>query len=303
MKRMPIFLVLIPLLFAGGTANWPAGWTELEERQSVGIVDAAHYCVSTLGYDFGLTVEAGDGEYVIDGDYSGAYAGQDHFVPQFDNTITISNANRDSFDWRSHQNAINAVVVHGERLENIFYFVPPAWTATRLYPNTSDTTNAVGQISRISFCWRGSGEDGQGSCYQDESAWAANDDASGEIRYTKGNWATYVAYKGEEEIVTLFAERTRPVGMAILSAPLDGEVTITIHLNEGYFFYYDLEDALGDNNLKVQGYKKVPNEEPDLNLFEWVKMIPVGSRTGAITVPEVKFYGIHIDLAKKIPCG
>jgi hypothetical protein len=297
MKKLPILLVL-PLLFAGGTATWPAGWAELEARRSVGIVDAAHYCVSTLGYDFGLLVEAGEG-----GDYSGAYAGQGIYDLEFDNIITISNASRYSFDWSSSPNAINAVVVQGGPRDNIFYYLPPKRVGAGLYSNFIDKDNPGGQINQIAFCWKATGDNGAEVCYQDGTAWAANGDAPGEIRSaTKGDLATHVAYTGEEKTVTLFADRTQPVGTATLSAPSGGEVIINIQLNDGFIFYFDLDDKLEDNNLKVQDYKKVPSEGTNLNLFEWVERIPVGSRTGSITVPENKFYSIHLDLAAKIPC-
>jgi hypothetical protein len=80
-------------------------------------------------------------------------------------------------------------------------------------------------------------------------------------------------------------------------------VTITIALTNTFIFYYNLNDDLEDNNLKVQDYDKAPpNKNPKIGKFEWKTMIPVGETTGSISVPANNYYGVHLDLAYEVPC-
>ena len=296
MTKLPAFIIFA-LLLGSVTIPLDQDRMELETRLRLESGDAAHYCISSLGYDFGLKIEAWDG------DYSGAYDGQGSFDPGFTNTITISKANGYSFDWESSPNAINAVVVQGGLQDNIFYYIPDRQAGTRLYPNFVDKTSQDQHISQIYFCWRETGEDGEDECYQEETAWAANGDTQGDLLYTtKRNPATYVAYAGEVKTVNVYAGQAQPAGVATFSAPVHGEVRINIKLHQGYIFYYDLDDQLEDDNLAVQVYEDAPSGSPDPGLFEWKKMIPVGRTTGSIIVPADNFYGVHIDLARKVTC-
>jgi hypothetical protein len=134
-------------------------------------------------------------------------------------------------------------------------------------------------------------------CYvfDGETAWAANGDKPLELRYTKrGNWATYVKYEGAKT-TTLFAGQTIDVGSVGFSAPVDGNVTITVELNDPWEF----EDVL--ENLKVQDYKKAPSGNPEPGLFAHKKTCDAASSSCSIVVPVNNFYGVHVNVGQWIP--
>jgi hypothetical protein len=100
--------------------------------------------------------------------------------------------------------------------------------------------------------------------FKGETAWAANGNKPGELRYTtKGNWATYVAYA--EKTTTLFAGQTIPVGTVAFSGVVDGKVTITVTMSAPWEFEEVAE------NLKVQDYKYAPSGNPSPGLFDHKK--------------------------------
>jgi hypothetical protein len=121
--------------------------------------------------------------------------------------------------------------------------------------------------------------------WQDETAWATGD------RYVeKGDWATYVKYEGEAKAVTLYAGQWMNAGTVTFSGPVDGWVTITISL-DGWSFADDRE------NIKVQDYAEAPSGKPSPGRFEYKTTAPPAT----ISVPENDFYGVHVDLERKVP--
>ena len=124
----------------------------------------------------------------------------------------------------------------------------------------------------------------------DNTAWAANGDQPGELRYQKpGNWATYVEYKGERRTVTLFAGQTVDIGTVTFSAPDDGFVTITIELNEFGAFQNVAE------NVKIQDYRRAPSGNPSPGGFDHKADVDANEKTFSIVVPENNYYGVHVD--------
>jgi hypothetical protein len=154
-------------------------------------------------------------------------------------------------------------------------------------------------ISHASFCWD---LQDQGLCYQDETAWAVGADYNDK----GGNWAMYVGYDGTEKTVDIRADGGDGVGMVAgtvtFSEAVDGEVTITIELADGWIFYYDLNDDEEDNNIKVQDYANAPKGNPKVGKFDWKAMALVGSTSYTITVDQNNYYGVHLDLAYEVPC-
>lgn len=132
-----------------------------------------------------------------------------------------------------------------------------------------------------------------GECWEGETAWAANGDTPGFLRYTpRGNWATYVAYANAEKTVTLFADQTINAGTVTFSAPdADGKVTITIGINAGWRIE-DIEEA-----VQIQGYAFAPIGNPSPGLFTTYKG---GELT--VTVDQFAFYGVHVNVEQLVPC-
>jgi hypothetical protein len=123
----------------------------------------------------------------------------------------------------------------------------------------------------------------------DETAWAANGDTPGELRYVnQGNWATYVEYHGVEKTVTLFAGQNINIGTVTFSAPSNGKVTITIDLNDAGDFYEET-----DHNVKIQDYSVAPSGNPAPGQFDH-KGLGTG-KSFSIEVPENNYYGVHVD--------
>jgi hypothetical protein len=117
-----------------------------------------------------------------------------------------------------------------------------------------------------------------------ETAWA-----DGPRYVDQGNWATYTFYEEDSGFgVPLKAGQTMEAGTVQFSEPVNGEVTITIELNEGWRFKDVTE------NVKIQDYATAPAGNPSPGLFAWK-----GNATGSpfsITVSENNFYGVHVDV-------
>jgi hypothetical protein len=109
-------------------------------------------------------------------------------------------------------------------------------------------------------------------------------------RYTaKGNWATYTAYDNVPKTVILFAGQTKEAGTVSFSAPVSNKVTITVSLNRGWFFEPSPE------NVKIQDYNTVPPaRNPSPGQFVWKGNAMY--HCFSLTVPQNKFYGVHVDL-------
>lgn len=133
--------------------------------------------------------------------------------------------------------------------------------------------------------------------FQGETAWAANGNTPGELRYNSrsANWATYVQYLNVAKCTTLFAGQTIDVGEVCFSAPVSGSVTITVTLDSPWEF----EDVA--ENLKVQDYAKAPSGNPSPGLFAYKTTCDSAFSTCSITVPVNKFYGVHVSVGQWIP--
>jgi hypothetical protein len=130
-------------------------------------------------------------------------------------------------------------------------------------------------------------------CFNGETAWAANGNAPGSLRYTnRGNWATYVAYA--EKTVNVYAGQNILAGTATFGPNVDGMVKITIALDGATFD----EDA--GESLKIQDYAKAPSGNPAPGLFAH-KFSATGT-AAEVWVPANHFYGVHIDALVKVEC-
>lgn len=131
--------------------------------------------------------------------------------------------------------------------------------------------------------------------FQGETAWAANGNVAGDLRYTpRGNWATYVAGSDTAKTTTLFAGQTIDVGRVTFT-PLNGDTRIDVALSGAWEFEEVAE------NLKVAVYATAPSGNPEPGLFPYKKTCEVASNTCSITVPKSNFYGVHVNVGQWIP--
>lgn len=304
---MALMLVVTGVLAATGLGVSPTEFSNMD------IGDAAHYCVTTLGYDWGLKIEVSKSpgaDKDLTGSYKGEYDSKGMLHEDFDNEITLSNATRTSFNWTSDPYAISAVVVQGSTMDNVFFYALPnnetyagytsygeaVWGDDGLYPYDSDS-NKRDFISQLNFCWNKTNENGDEECYADETAWAYGPDY-----IDAEQWAMYVPYSIEGLSVALMAGQHIDAGIVTFSAPVDGWVTITINLDNNFVFYYDLGDEELDDNLKVQDYEFPPEGNPAIGHFDWKVAVPGGSTTAEIIVPANNYYGVHLDVAQLVDC-
>lgn len=125
-------------------------------------------------------------------------------------------------------------------------------------------------------------------CYkwENETAWAAG------TRYVeKGNWATYTTYEADSTVI-LYAGQKMNAGTVDFSSPDEnGYITITITLTGDWKFA-----PVGDN-VKIQDYDSTPPaDNPDPGHFAWKGTVDPSESSFSITVPENKFYGVHVDV-------
>lgn len=116
-----------------------------------------------------------------------------------------------------------------------------------------------------------------------ETAWVAG------TRYVeKGNWATYTEYV-PNTTVNIYAGQHNLAGTAHFSAVVNGEVTITFSLVDGWIFN-EVEES-----LKIMPYWDTPpakNPAPGQFTYKY----DATGNTYTVTVPEAMYYGIHLDL-------
>jgi hypothetical protein len=292
-------LVLVALLAFSGVVMaydvpdyWPATGTE-------GVIPTVvdPWAAGDAKVECGRAGSTADFAYKVDNSaVNGTYPTGDG------NVITISNSDSVFFDWASNW-PVDMVIVKASNAANLFDYTN-AYLDTDVYSVVKDaavydadgnmiTAPTFYNVSHVTFCYNE-----PGMCYEEETAWAEGD------RYVKkGNWAMYVEYE-DGLVVDLIADYTNYVdaGDVTFTDNGDGTVTIDIVLTGGAIFYYDMNDPLYDNNLKVQGYASAPNKTPSPGLFAWKTRIEPGSTTGSIVVPVSNFYGVHVDLALPVPC-
>lgn len=120
-------------------------------------------------------------------------------------------------------------------------------------------------------------------CSGSETAWSTGP------RFTlKGNWATYTPYVDMEQTVIIYAGQHINVGTAHFSAMANGEVTITIDLDNGWRFN-DVSES-----LKINTYSSAPSGNPAPGRFLY-KFDATGD-SFSYTFPDANFYAIHLDV-------
>lgn len=131
-------------------------------------------------------------------------------------------------------------------------------------------------------------------CYEGETAWA-----QGPRYVPRGNWAMYYKYTGGITNTPLIAGQFFNAGSVEISDNTDGTVTITISLDDHWYFTYD--DVVYEENVKIQDYANVPpKKNPAPGLFAH-KFTATGQLFQCI-VPYNNYYGIHVDLWHQVPC-
>lgn len=283
----------------------PANQSKLETRTSVTPIVVGDW--TAIGDAASECQRAGDcmgSAYKIDNWLPGGMDGT-HSDPNAQpgtpaaNEIVITSSDGKTFTWSSDYEVCK-VIVKGGTYANIYSYPEGSCGDEGLVAALNPRSGQLFDISHVTFCWSNTlCEAPPAPCYQEETAWAAG------TRYVKrGNWATYTTYGGAEMTVPVYAGQTLPAGTAILSAPSAGMVTITINLNPGFIFYYDLSDPNQDYNIKIQDYSRTPPaKNPAPGQFAWKSTALFGSQTATVTVPQAKYYGIHLDVAYETDCN
>lgn len=245
------------------------------------------------GCDFAWKVDAA----APNGDYHTNTTQYNNTPTSFDATIVITNSNGITFDWSSDYQ-VCTVIVKGGPQAHIYRYPEGSCGDTGLSAPINPNSGQLYGISHVSFCFDDTPcETPPNDCYQEETAWATGP------RYTnKGNWATYTPYPGNEQSVAIFAGRTIYAGTATFKDNGNGTVDISINLDNTFIFYYDPNNQMADENIKVQDYALPPSGNPAPGLFAHKATIAVGTTTYIITVPLNNYYGIHLDVARAVDC-
>jgi len=193
-----------------------------------------------------------------------------------------------------------AAIVKGSSDANTYVYLDDSVDSDSGLASPVNNSEDSAGLSNLTFCWNPGSllpdPDLPEACYTGETAW------SGGNRYVKkGNWATYTAYSGNEYTVSLNAGQILPAGNVTFSTPSNGNITITVTLNTGWRFQPPKEDETSIDNVKIQDYTATPAaKNPAPGSFAH-KTFGQGS-TATIEVPENKFYGVHVDVEREIPC-
>jgi len=202
-----------------------------------------------------------------------AYSQSHGHITTYTYSISLDNLNGDLFTIAAHAEVVkvdgNGSVVRGET----------AWGGDTRGPSNRWWFYSVYEIQECD-------ENPVVVCNSTDTAWSAG------ARYvTQGNWATYTAYQGVENTVTLYAGQTKEAGTVRFSPAGSGQVTITIEFNSGWGLQ-NVAEA-----VKIQGYNSAPSGNPSPGSFTTYK----GSSL-SVTVPAYNFYGVHIDAQSEIEC-
>ena len=215
----------------------------------------------------------------------------------FDASIVIYNSNGQSFSWSSDYK-LCAVIVKGGPAANIYYYPDGSCGDIGLTPPINPNSGQPYDISHLTFCFDDSPcDDPIPNCYQEETAWA-----EGPRFKKRGNWATYTPFPGDGATVDIFAGQTMFAGTVLFTDQNDGTVDLTINLDNGFIFYYDLDDVQADDNVKIQDYTNAPSGNPAPGQFDHKDVVDAGETSFTINVPLNNFYGIHLDVAYEIAC-
>jgi hypothetical protein len=313
--------MLIASLFVGAVAlaasvtpvpdyDWPAG-------------NATDECERANGCgDFALKIDEWGSN--MDGDYSDPQGEPGKAAA---NVITIYDSDGQTFSWESEYEVCTVIVKGGPAANSYSYPYGSGGDTGLVAPiNRKDNDNDGSfdedpvdgvdndgdgetdedgpetdtyDISHVSFCWNDLLCDDNGEkCWQEETAWAA-----GSRYVSKGNWATYTPYPGDGQSVEIYAGKNMLAGTATFSNNGDGTVDIEITLEDGFIFYYDLNDPNNDDdNIKIQDYDAAPSGNPAPGLFDNKFAALVYSTSYTVTVPENDYYGIHLDVAYEVDC-
>jgi len=183
-----------------------------------------------------------------------------------------------------------AVIVKGGDAARVYYYSGGATSAFGLTPPINQKNGKPYDVSHVTFLfYKG---DQPTECWENETAWADGP------RYTdQGNWATYTPYVSGSTVI-LYAGQTMNAGTVQFSeVSADGKVTVTITLNPGWRF------APVDENVKIQDYSSPPpSENPIPGQFKWKGTADSGSNTFSIVVPASNFYGVHVDVERRVAC-
>ncbi len=120
-------------------------------------------------------------------------------------------------------------------------------------------------------------------CSGSETAWSAGP------RFTlKGNWATYTPYNDIEQTAIVYAGQNINAGTVHFSSLSNGQVILTIDLDNGWHFN-DVNES-----LKINTYSTAPSGNPAPGKFNY-KYNATGSSI-SVTLPDANYYAIHMDL-------
>jgi hypothetical protein len=250
----------------------------------------------------GGNVECGDikdeeGEFIEFGSSTGRINADDEdFYAKFEEKgfrITVTDGKYVSWEYIGDLCLAEvAVIVKGSNDANVYYYSGEDITGdSGLAAPIAGGSGSPADLSNLTICYTEVPCDDQCFEFEGDTAWGADGNAPGGLRYTaRGNWATYTAYEGSAKTVSLFAGQTKLAGTVSFSVPVDGEVTITIDLADGW----DFEEE--DENVAIQDYNAAPSGNPAPGLFDHK-----GNATGdsfSIVVPENTFYGVHVNVGR-----
>lgn len=121
-------------------------------------------------------------------------------------------------------------------------------------------------------------------CWRDETAWTKGS------KYSKSGWAMYTQFSANS-CVDLIAGKNTNVGTVCFSDVVNGKVTITVNMADGWTFQHVSEP------VKIQGYDSAPSGKPAPGKFTSFK-----GAAFSIEVDAANYYGIHIDIREGIEC-
>jgi len=212
--------------------------------------------------------------------YSERYDDGDQWTGTFKTISWSTDEDGKYVSWEGEHGGMAIILKGGPGAHVYYYTLDPYFNFDSHLVSPLNPGGNVPQLSNITFCYN---PPPQMCEWIGETAWAAG------TRYVqKGNWATYTPYVADNTVI-LYAGQTRVAGTVNFSQVVDGKVTISITLNEGF----RLKDV--NESVKIQGYDAPPPaENPQPGHFTTYK-----GEELVVTVGAFAYYGVHLDVERE----
>jgi hypothetical protein len=193
---------------------------------------------------------------------------------------------------------MGAAIVAGANGANVYSYAGRKTSFDTFLEAPGNGTGIPPEIRSATFCWNE--EDREFECTE-ESAWADGEAFNSVYRsywhsFQIGNWAGTYHINDVPQAATLVVNE-EPIGQAMFSHDLNGEVMITVALYEPWRFANRM-DSRGNiaDNVHIQGYIEAPTRYPSPKYFDHTMLAEESPFSTKVDMRP--YYAVHVDVTR-----